>query len=296
MTTVDYAPPDLTDSHLYNADLAPTTAEQRKWSVWAIAALWISMSACIPTYSLASGLIAGGMNWWQAVGTIFAGNAVVLIPMVLNGFAGTKYGIPFPVYCRAAFGTRGANLPAMLRALIACGWFGIQTWIGGSAIFAIAVRFHPAWADPTLPMRFGITQPQFICFMSFWAVNMIVIMAGIDSIRILLDIKAPLLIFLGLLLLGWAGWKVHAMGHGIWVTLNQRSTLGAGDLRGRCGGILGDIVAEHSGLHTLCQIAARSGHRSGDWVTHHDGALLVHWRGGHQLHRGDFWSCHLGSG
>ena len=124
------------DSALYNEDLAPTTPAQRKWSVWSIAALWVSMSACIPTYLLASGLVQKGMNWWQAVLTIFAGNAVVLVPMVLNGFAGTKYGIPFPVYCRSAFGTRGANFPAMLRALIACGWFGIQCWIGGSAIYS----------------------------------------------------------------------------------------------------------------------------------------------------------------
>jgi NCS1 family nucleobase:cation symporter-1 len=188
-----------------------------------MAALWISMSACIPTYQLASGLVDSGMNWWQSVLTIFAGSAVVLLPMVLNGFAGTKYGIPFPVYCRASFGTTGANVPAMLRALVACGWFGIQTWIGGSAIFAIAVLYHPIWADPAWHVRFGVTAPQFICFMAFWAVNMAVIFAGIESIRILLDIKAPLLIVLGLVLLGWAGIKVHQLGHGIGATLNQPS-------------------------------------------------------------------------
>src|SRR5580704_15181178 len=164
-------------SPLFNEDLAPTTQAQRTWHFWSIACLWISMTACIPTYTLAGDLVKDGMNWWQAVLTIFAGSAVVLIPMVLNGFAGTKYGIPFPVYCRASFGTRGANLPAMLRALIACGWFGIQTWIGGAAIFAIAIKFHPAWADQSLPEKFGITEPQFICFMGFWAINMLVILA-----------------------------------------------------------------------------------------------------------------------
>jgi NCS1 family nucleobase:cation symporter-1 len=212
-----------TDSPLFNEDLAPTTMAQRKWSVWAIAALWVSMSACIPTYQLASGLIKSGMNWWEAVLTIFAGNAVVLVPMVLNGFAGTKYGIPFPVYCRASFGTRGANLPAMLRALIACGWFGIQTWIGGAAIFAIAKLYHPAWADPNLPVKFGVNEPQFICFMSFWLINMAVIFAGINSIRILLDIKAPLLIVLGLVLLGWAILTARHMGHGLGPLLSQPS-------------------------------------------------------------------------
>jgi NCS1 family nucleobase:cation symporter-1 len=223
MTTTDFATPDLVDSPLYNADLAPTTLAQRTWSVWSIAALWISMSACIPTYTLASGLVASGMNWWESVVTIFAGSAVVCIPMILNGFAGTKYGIPFPVYCRASFGTAGANVPAMLRALVACGWFGIQTWIGGAAVFAIAKLFHPAWGDANLPMKFGITEPQFIAFMGFWAVNMIVIFAGIESIRILLDIKAPLLIALGLVLVGWAGIRVHQLGQPLWATLNQPS-------------------------------------------------------------------------
>jgi NCS1 family nucleobase:cation symporter-1 len=201
---VDSALTDLSASPLYNADLAPTTPAQRTWSVWSIAALWISMSACITTYTLASSLITNGMNWWEAVLTIFLGNAIVLIPMLLNAHAGTKYGIPFPVYCRASFGTTGANVPAMLRALVACGWFGIQTWIGGTALLAIAAAFFPNLIGPLHPKILGITGPQFIAFLIFWAINMLVIYAGIESIRILLNIKAPLLIALGLLLLGWA--------------------------------------------------------------------------------------------
>ncbi len=118
---------DVSGSPFYSRDMAPTTRAERKWAMKDIAALWISMSACIPTYMLASSLISEGMNWWQAVLTIFLGNTIVLIPMVLNAHAGTKYGIPFPVYCRASFGILGANVPAMLRALVACGWFGIQT-------------------------------------------------------------------------------------------------------------------------------------------------------------------------
>src|SRR5438874_6585459 len=139
--------PDLHDSHLYNADLAPVPPERRKWRLGSFAALWISMSACIPTYMLASGLIDPkiGMNWSQAIATIFFGNLIVLIPMILNAHAGTRYGIPFPVYCRAAFGVRGANVPALLRALVACGWFGIQTWIGGWAIYKVLEVYVPAW-------------------------------------------------------------------------------------------------------------------------------------------------------
>src|SRR5213082_1462218 len=128
---------------LCNEDLAPVPASRRKWRAGSFAALWISMSACIPTYMLASSLIDGGMNWSQAILTIFLANVIVLIPMVLNAHAGTHYGIPFPVYCRASFGTRGANIPALIRALVACGWFGIQTWIGGSAIYKILGVFFP---------------------------------------------------------------------------------------------------------------------------------------------------------
>jgi NCS1 family nucleobase:cation symporter-1 len=194
---------DLAGSPYYNHDMAPTSLAQRTWGMRDLAVLWISMSACIPTYMLAAGLIEGGMDWKQAVATIFLGNVIVLIPMVLNAHAGTKYGIPFPVYCRAAFGIRGANVPALLRALVACGWFGIQTWIGGMAIFSLLAVFFPAWKDAK-PVFSTVSAPQLACFFAFWLVNMAVIYKGIESIRILLNIKAPLLILLGLALLAWA--------------------------------------------------------------------------------------------
>ncbi|MBL9213921.1 MAG: NCS1 family nucleobase:cation symporter-1 [Opitutaceae bacterium] len=195
---------DIATSHLYNEDLAPVPASGRKWGTLSFAALWISMSACIPTYMLASSLIDGGMNWWQAVLTIFLGNVIVLVPMVLNAHAGTRYGIPFPVLCRASFGTLGANVPALLRALVACGWFGIQTYIGGEAIYKILAVFWPGLAAPGAARYLGISGPEFACFLFFWGINMLVIYKGINSIRLLLNIKAPLLIALGLVLLGWA--------------------------------------------------------------------------------------------
>lgn len=194
---------DVSQSPWFNPDMAPTTALGRRWGTTDIAALWISMSACVPTYQLASSLISGGMNWWQAVLTIFLGNTIVLLPMILNAHAGTKYGIPFPVYCRASFGILGANIPALLRAFVACGWFGIQAWIGGWAIYKILTVYFPEW--DALPTSFmGINGPQLVCFLFFWGINMLVIYKGIESIRVLLNIKAPLLIGLGLVLLGWA--------------------------------------------------------------------------------------------
>ena len=137
---------------LTSPDLAPVPLAERSWGTGNYAALWISMSLCIPTYMLASSLIEGGMNWWQALLTIFLGNSIVLVPMLLNGRAGARYGIPFPVFARASFGVRGANVPALLRAIIACGWFGIQTWIGGYALYQMAVLWVPGLA--TLPAVF----------------------------------------------------------------------------------------------------------------------------------------------
>jgi nucleobase:cation symporter-1, NCS1 family len=201
---------DVKSAH-WNQDIAASGKKERTWAMKDIMVLWISMCACVPTYMLASSLIAEGMNWWQAVVTIFLGNCIVLIPMVLNAHAGTKYGIPFPVYCRPSFGILGANVPALLRALVACGWFGIQAWIGGSAIFKLLAIYAPSLtAYP--PAVAGISVPQLACFLFFWGINMYVIYKGVESIRFLLNIKAPLLIALGLALLGWAYVKAGGFG------------------------------------------------------------------------------------
>jgi NCS1 family nucleobase:cation symporter-1 len=180
---------------LYKKDLAPISPEERSRGTYNYASLWVAMSVCIPTYMLASGLIAGGMNWWEAVGTVLLGNLIVLIPMLLNGHAGTKYGIPFPVFVRSSFGVRGANIPALLRALVACGWFGVQTWVGGEAIYSMLKIFWPGAAN----MAGGV----WICFFAFWLVNMVVIWRGIDTIRYLEDISAPFMLGIGILLLWW---------------------------------------------------------------------------------------------
>src|ERR1051325_10442134 len=151
------------DSSLYNEDLAPVPLARRTWGLYNYVSLWVAMSVCIPTYMLASGLIAGGMSWWQAVGTILLGNLIVLVPMLLNAHAGTRYGIPFPVLVRASFGVLGANVPAVLRALVACGWFGIQTGIGGQAIDAMLRIIWPAWGS--------WSGGPWTCFLIFWAIN-----------------------------------------------------------------------------------------------------------------------------
>ncbi len=192
------------DPTLYNDDLAPVPPERRTWGVYNYASLWVAMSVCIPTYMLASGLIAGGMSWWEAVATILLGNLIVLIPMLLNAHAGAKYGIPFPVFVRASFGVRGANIPAVLRALVACGWFGIQTWIGGQAIYSMLKIVWPAAA--------ALSGGIWICFFAFWALNIFVIWRGIDTIRFLEGIGAPFMLAIGLLLLWWITGKAGGFG------------------------------------------------------------------------------------
>jgi NCS1 family nucleobase:cation symporter-1 len=191
-------------SSLYNKDLAPVSPDRRRWGTYNYAALWISMSVNIPTYMLASGMIAGGMNWSQALFTVFLGNVLVLIPMILNAHAGAQYGIPFPVFARASFGVLGANVPAILRALVACGWFGIQTWIGGEAINAMIVALAPSWAN--------FHSGPALCFAFFWLLNVAVILRGIETIRFLQGISAPFLLIIGFALLLWARQKAGGFG------------------------------------------------------------------------------------
>lgn len=183
-------------SSLYNPDLAPTPPERRTWGAYEFAALWIGMAICIPSYMLASSLIAGGMSWKQAIFTIFLGNVIVLVPMLLNSHAGARYGIPFPVLARSAFGVLGANIPSVARALVACGWFGIQTWIGGHAIHTILLALWPGWK--------GVPGGVWICFMAFWAMNLYVVIRGTESIRRLEDWGAPFLLGVSGALMVWA--------------------------------------------------------------------------------------------
>ncbi|MGB9068188.1 MAG: NCS1 family nucleobase:cation symporter-1 [Candidatus Acidiferrales bacterium] len=194
----------LRTSSLYNEDLAPVPADRRVWGTYNYAALWIAMSVNIPTYLLASSMIAGGMSWKQAIFTVFLGNVLVLIPMLLDAHAGAEYGIPFPIFARSAFGVLGANVPALLRALVACGWFGIQTWIGGEAIYAMLVALDPALKNA------GWGVP--VCFGVFWLLNLIVIVRGIQTIRFLQGITAPFLLLIGLALLLWARAKAGGFG------------------------------------------------------------------------------------
>lgn len=183
------------DSPLYNKDLAPVAQDERTWGVYNYASLWVGMSVCIPTYMLASGLIAGGMSWRQALATILLGNLIVLVPMILNAHAGTKYGIPFPVLVRASFGVCGANIPAVLRALVACGWFGIQTWIGGQAIHTMLGVLWPAVASSQ--------EWLWICFVAFWTLNIFVVWRGLETIKWIEGVSAPFMIAVGVILLWW---------------------------------------------------------------------------------------------
>jgi nucleobase:cation symporter-1, NCS1 family len=191
-------------SSLYNADLAPTTVAQRTWGTYNYISLWFAMSMEVSTYMLASGLIAGGMNWSQAIFTILLGNLIVLVPLLLNAHAGAKYGIPFPVFVRAPFGVRGANVPAVLRAIVACGWFGIQSWIGGQAIHAMLMVLSPKIA--------AAPWSVWACFLGFWALNMAIIWRGVESIRHLQGFSAPFMLVMSLALLVFALVKAGGLG------------------------------------------------------------------------------------
>ncbi len=192
----------LESSALYNEDLAPVSV--RSWTTYNYAALWVSMSVNILTYMLAASFIQGGMDWKQAVITVFLGNTIVLVPMLLNSHPGAKYGVPFPVLARASFGVMGANVAAILRALVACGWFGVQAWIGGEAIDVLLRTLWPGWA--------AVSHHTLVCFLAFWAINLFVVVAGIGCIKFLQGISAPILLLVGVALLAWAYFKAGGFG------------------------------------------------------------------------------------
>jgi NCS1 family nucleobase:cation symporter-1 len=199
-------------SPIYNEDLAPVPIARRTWTTYNYAALWISMAHCIPTYMLASGLIASGMNWWQALVTVGLGNTIVLIPILLNSHPGTKYGIPFPVFARAAYGTIGSNLPALMRALVACGWFGIQAWIGGEALNTFFANVVPGWATLLGTGFGGHTTTEWLSFLLFWGLNVFVIYRGMDLLRHVENWAAPFVLIMTAVLLVWAIRRANGLG------------------------------------------------------------------------------------
>ncbi|MFT7331597.1 MAG: cytosine/uracil/thiamine/allantoin permease [Roseivirga sp.] len=202
---------DVSSSSLYSEDLAPVPSSQRTWSKWHLAAIWVGMAVCIPTYLLASYMIKTGLNWYEALIIIGLANLIITVPMVLNGHAGVKYGIPFPVIGRAAFGTKGVHLASVTRGVIACGWFGVQTWIGGLAIYAIFNAITGSTGE------LGLSVGKFIGFGIFWLINMYFIWKGTESIKWLETYSAPILVIMGIVLIYWS----YAKADGFSIVLDQ---------------------------------------------------------------------------
>ncbi len=197
MTKIVALQEDHSQSTLYSEDLAPVPAALRTWNTWHLAALWVGMAVCIPTYLLASYMMRGGLGWVETLLIIGLANAIITIPMVMNGHAGVKYGIPFPVLGRASFGTKGIHLPAVIRGIVACGWFGIQTWIGGLALYSIFTVISG------MPPAAGLSVGKFVGFAIFWCVNMYFVWKGTESIKWLEQLSAPILLAGGVMLIYW---------------------------------------------------------------------------------------------
>ncbi|GJM36386.1 MAG: hypothetical protein DHS20C18_53870 [Saprospiraceae bacterium] len=206
---------DLSASDLYSEDLAPVPKGNRTWTKWHLAAIWVGMAVCIPTYLLASYMIIDGMSWLEALIIIGLANIIITIPMVLNGHAGVKYGIPFPVIGRSSFGINGIHIASVVRAIVACGWFGIQTWIGGLAVYAIYCIM--VGIEPAMGLSFG----KFVGFAVFWLINIYFIWKGTESIKFLEQYAAPILILIGV---GMIGWGITQAG-GFKIVLDQNTQL-----------------------------------------------------------------------
>jgi NCS1 family nucleobase:cation symporter-1 len=203
---------DQTTNSLWNADLAPTTPAQRTWRARHYAALWLGMVIAVPAYMLAAGLIAQGMSAGQAVWAVLLGNLIVLVPMLLIGHAGARWGVPYAVLARAAFGWRGARAPALARAIVACGWYGIQTWIGGGALLTLlGVMVGHSLVGPLIPVL-GIGVGQLLAFAAFWAIQLLFVTKGLETVRKLETWTAPVKLLICGLLVWWALSKAGGLG------------------------------------------------------------------------------------
>jgi len=247
---------NIEESPLYSPDLAPLPPEKRSWNKWNLAALWIGMAVCIPTYLLASYMIRSGLSWTASLLIIGLANLVITLPMVLNGHAGVKYGLPFPVIGRSAFGIKGIHLVSMVRGLVACGWFGIQTWVGGLAILSI-INVHTGSSGPQELLKF-------VCFGVFWLINMYFVWNGTESIRKLEDWSAPILILIGLLLIGWG----YRQGGGIAPVLEcgkqlQQKTVLAFDSAGKSW-LRFNLLKGQNGLPRATEFSFSSDEKSAD--------------------------------
>jgi hypothetical protein len=287
-------------SPLFNVDLAPVPIARRTWTTYNYAALWISMAHCIPTYNLASGLISVGMNWWQALLTILLGNTIVLAPILLNSHPGTKYGIPFPVFARAAYGTIGSNLPAILRALVACGWFGIQAWIGGEALETLFEAVLPGWKTLLGGGLFqGHTPSEWVSFLLFWGINVAIIYRGMDllpesrelgrALRAAHDRRPSRLGGAEGARLRSAPGAARQVPHVLGIFPGLRP-VADGDDR-----LLGDALPEHAGLHAVRPKPAGAGDRPGLRATRDDVGLRGDGRPHHERDRADLRAADLGS-
>ncbi|MFT6336761.1 MAG: cytosine/uracil/thiamine/allantoin permease [Halioglobus sp.] len=258
---------DLSGSNLYSEDLKPVPPEERTWSMWSLAALWVGMAVCIPTYLLASYMIGSGMTWLESLIIIGIANLIITIPMVLNGHAGVKYGIPFPVLGRSSFGITGIHIPAVVRAIVACGWFGIQTWIGGLAIYAIFNALSGGIAVD------GISFGKFVGFGIFWLLNMYFIWKGTESIKFLEQYSAPILILMGLILIGWGA----SEGGGFKNVLNQSHYLAAPSISVESGQntVILNLAMDNNGNPKATEYRLFDNGQAAGWLTLDNTAILL---------------------
>jgi NCS1 family nucleobase:cation symporter-1 len=245
---------ELVSSKYFNEDLAPTSVAERTWTTYNISMLWVGMSICIPSLALASGLIGMGVSPWMAVLNVALGNVIILVPIQMNSHIGTKYGIPFPLFARMTFGTKGAHLPAILRGVTACGWTAVQAWVGGGAVAAVIGIFAKKFADQSwtmsLPSWGGmqtVSTGTFIGYVLFMLFVCWVAYKGLEQIKWVQNIGGPILIVVMIALLIWSASQASNAGYGFWDVMNQSSDQALLDSNGGLalvylGGLMGNIA------------------------------------------------------
>jgi NCS1 family nucleobase:cation symporter-1 len=168
---------------LYNKDLAPSKTEGRTWGGYSIFALWTNDVHNLANYSFAIGLYALGLGGWQIMLSLAIGAVLVYLCMNLTGDMGQKTGVPFPVISRVSFGIFGAQIPALIRAVIAIAWFGIQTYLASVVLRVLLTALDPALAEYDHDAWLGLSSLGWLCFLSIWVVQFVILAYGMEMVR-----------------------------------------------------------------------------------------------------------------
>lgn len=199
--------PPGTSARLYNRDLAPSKREGRTWSAYSIFTLWANDVHSLGNYTFAIGLFALGLGGWQVLTALGVGAVLLFVLLTLAGFMGEKAGVPFPVMSRISFGVYGAQIPALIRGIVAIAWFGIQTYLASIVLRVLVIALFPGLAPLDEGAFLGLSALGWITFVALWIIQVVIVSYGMEMIRKYEAFAGPIILVTFVAIAVWMLWK-----------------------------------------------------------------------------------------